>query len=97
MHLKSLYPVGACSGTTKEGKRCGIRDVFENGLCRHHGGEGELKRMTGAREKLKRRIAPVDRLVNRLMKRDPKLREAIERIRAKRPERQEPSNGGKPA
>lgn len=42
--LKRTFPQGACSGTTADGRRCGTRDVFENGRCRHHGGTGKLLR-----------------------------------------------------
>src|SRR5438105_8510897 len=90
MRLRSLYPAGACTGMTREGKRCGIRDVFENGRCHHHGGQGKLIREILALEKLKRRTARTQRrarattsIVERLMKDNPRLREMIERVKAR--------------
>lgn len=31
---------GCCKGITKKGTQCQALDVFENGFCKHHGGEG---------------------------------------------------------
>lgn len=32
---------GGCNGTTKRGTPCRCREVFANGFCKFHGGEGE--------------------------------------------------------
>jgi len=88
MRLKSLYPAGACSGATKEGKRCGIRDVFQNGFCRHHGGQGKLLREIYAEAKLEGKIQRAERrakrtqaLIDRVLQDNPALRLALQRSR----------------
>lgn len=93
MRLKTLYPEGACSGTTKLGARCQIRDVFENGLCKHHGGKGTLLRVIYQREKLmkkadrlKKKYAKqhaAQKIIEELKARNPNLQAAIDRILAR--------------
>lgn len=40
MKLKTLLPAGGCKGKTKKALSCQSKDVYENGYCKHHGGEG---------------------------------------------------------
>lgn len=93
MQLKSLYPTGACKGTTKEGKKCGIRDIFQNGYCRHHGGQGTLVRVIFQREKLLKKCERLrkkaernksfQRIVEELKARNPNLQAMVDAMRAK--------------
>jgi hypothetical protein len=39
--LRSLLLFGQCKGITKQGAPCQAREVWSNGLCKHHGGAGE--------------------------------------------------------
>jgi hypothetical protein len=82
---------GACKGTTKAGKPCGAVDLFENGRCKHHGGEGQLIRVKlliaktlKKTERLKRKGDRFDRMVAQAAKRDPQLAAMLERVRAER-------------
>jgi hypothetical protein len=36
-----MIPAGGCKGTTQRGQPCQAKDVYSNGYCKHHGGEGE--------------------------------------------------------
>lgn len=81
---------GACKGTTKAGKPCRSVDLFENGRCKHHGGEGQLIRVKlliaktlKKTERLKRKSARFDRMVQMVAKRDPGLAAMLERIRTR--------------
>ncbi len=73
MRLKDLYPACACAGTTKKGAKCGTRDIFQNGFCRYHGGEGRLVREIRNAEKqqlktkrLLARTKKLDRMLGRM-------------------------------
>ena len=87
MRLKYLFPSGACTGTTKKGQKCTLRDVYENMRCKHHGGEGMFLRVKLAKAKAlkkvqrtRRRIAKFDRFIKKMMAANPGLRERVERI-----------------
>jgi hypothetical protein len=41
MRLSTFLPAGGCKGKTERGRNCQSKDVFENGYCKHHGGEGQ--------------------------------------------------------
>ena len=89
MKLKALFPAGACNGTTKEGKRCGIRDVYQNSLCKHHGGEGELIRVQMSKGRMERQIKRAlarSKRIERLIRKNasPRALEIFERLKKER-------------
>jgi hypothetical protein len=87
MKLKALFPAGACKGTTKQGKRCGIRDVHENQLCKWHGGEGQLIRVQMTKGRMERQIKRAvarSRRVDRLLSKTPFGRELLKGLEEKR-------------
>ena len=91
MRLKYIFPEGACVGTTKKGTRCTLRDVYANMRCKYHGGTGELLRVKLRKEKLQRKIKRTlarsrrfTRFLNKVVKKNPNLRELAELINAKK-------------
>lgn len=56
MKVATLLPATEpCHGTTQKGKRCAAKDVYENGRCKLHGGQG--KSLTEKRLELRLDIA----------------------------------------
>jgi len=67
--LRSLLLFGACKGITKKGTPCQAREVWSNGFCKHHGGDGESPfeiRKRALIEKNRRRTARLMRRLGRL-------------------------------
>lgn len=71
------FPYGQCKGTTKKGAPCMAKDLFSNGYCAAHGGEGRLLREIHASDKLRRKS---QRLAKRL-NRSERSRSIVERIK----------------
>lgn len=93
MRLNTLA-LGGCKGTTQKGQPCQGKDVYENGYCKHHGGEGKLPRLEYQKAKLLRkaeralkRSKRFERKVAKFIKAHPSIQEFIDRMKAR-------ANGG---
>jgi hypothetical protein len=82
--------LGGCKAKTKKGLPCQSKDVYENGYCVLHGGQGKLPRLERLKEKtlkkmerFKRKAKKLDRMVARMLKDSPKLADMVALIRAK--------------
>lgn len=78
---------GSCAGTTLKGQPCRSVDIFENGRCKLHGGEGVLRRLEHQKErqlkKIKRALArgkKFDAMIRRAAKASPTLAAMLERM-----------------
>lgn len=89
MRLSFLVPGGGCKGVTLKGQPCRAKDVYENGYCKHHGGEGQS--LTDRRNLLrvelsKRKAAKFNKRMERWKKKNPALRRIMEAIKARQEE-----------
>ena len=89
MRASTMLPAGGCKGTTKQGRPCQAKDVFENGRCKHHGPEGKSltqRRMIFNLERSKYKAAKFAKRMERWKKKSPNLRRIMEAIKARQEE-----------
>jgi hypothetical protein len=89
MRLSTMLPAGGCKGITKLGKPCQGKDVFSNGYCKHHGGQGESLVSRRLKLQIAEELRKSERFSKRMAKwekRNPAFRRAMEAVRAMRQE-----------
>jgi hypothetical protein len=89
MRASTMLPAGGCKGTTLKGRPCQGKDVFENGYCKHHGGEGKSltqRRMIFNLERAKYKAEKFAKRMERWKKQNPNLRRIMEAIKARQEE-----------
>ena len=64
--LRSLLLFGACKGITKKGTPCRGREVYSNGFCKYHGGDGESPFEIRKRHLIEKNRRWTQRLLRRL-------------------------------
>ncbi len=90
--FKRLLAAGGCAGKTEKGQPCKARDVYENGRCKNHGGEGKSlreRRFALMLEGVRRQCEESDRRRAEWERNNPELKARLESARVQRKARVE--------
>lgn len=84
VRVSKLLPAGGCKGVSAKGEPCQAKNVYENGFCKFHGGEGQsllerrqvlrAERIRKSAERMLKKIQRTRRRIANIERRNPELR-----------------------